>query len=484
MNDARQEPIEAADWGELLRDGRALYTVLILLGTALHALQNLVIAIIMPTVVGDIGGGDYYTWPAMLYTIGSIIGSASLGPIWRKLGRRRGYAVSAFAFFIGTAGCALAPDMGTLNAMRAIQGYAGGMVVGGGMVLISGLFEPGQRKRLMAAHQGVWMVAQLMGPVVGGAFAEIGWWRGSFWVTMPIILGFSLLALVKLPREEGVETVPQEAGQGPILFGNTPLLRLGILTGGVFAIALVGPVKDDLLRPILIAVAAVLVWLAFRLDGRAENKLYPSQALSIRSPVGLAMWILIAAGMLQTSVTLFLPLLLQVVHGVAPLFISVVTIVISLGWTIATFAVSGWSGAKERLALRCGPLFMIAGLIGMTVTAELPYLFVMAMAALVQGLGLGMHNALLITRTMANARPGEERITSSALPSIRALGTAFGAALAGVLSTMAGLGDANDPVAVGHAIAIVYGVNLLPLGIAAIFMFRLVRHGQDRRGTV
>ena len=46
-------------WVELLRDGRAGYSVIVLLGSMLHALQILVIAIIMPTVVGDVGGTAY-----------------------------------------------------------------------------------------------------------------------------------------------------------------------------------------------------------------------------------------------------------------------------------------------------------------------------------------------------------------------------------------------------------------------------------------
>src|SRR5690606_7229482 len=53
--------IGKADWIELFREGRTLYSVLVMLGTALHALQILVIAIVMPTVVADIGGAAYYT---------------------------------------------------------------------------------------------------------------------------------------------------------------------------------------------------------------------------------------------------------------------------------------------------------------------------------------------------------------------------------------------------------------------------------------
>src|SRR3546814_2423979 len=69
------------------------------------------------------------------------------------------------------------------------------------------------------------------------------------------------------------------------------------------------------LRALCIAGGIGLVCLAFRLDRAAENRLYPPGALSVVSPVGLSLWILFIGGLVQTSVPLFLPLLLQVVHG-------------------------------------------------------------------------------------------------------------------------------------------------------------------------
>ncbi len=187
------------------------------------------------------------------------------------------------------------------------------------------------------------------------------------------------------------------------------------------------------------------------------------------------MWILFLGGGAQTSVNIFLPLLLQVVHGVTPLLISFVSIVISFGWTVGTFLVSGWSGPKERLALMTGPMFMFAGLAVITATAQLPMLATLTLGAFILGFGVGVHNVHLLARTMAAAVKGEERITASALPSIRALGTAFGAALAGMLSNIGGLGDATDPAAVGHAVTFVYGVELVPLALAVVFMYWLLR---------
>jgi MFS family permease len=317
------------------------------------------------------------------------------------------------------------------------------------------------------------MIAQLLGPAVGGGFAEIGWWRGSFWTMAPVILCFAILAWLKIPEGSGQEAVRRGSSRFPIL-------RLGLLTGGVFAIALAGPVFEGAMRILMIATALVLVVVCLRLDRRAEIRLYPTGALSIFSPVGLGLWILLLGGMAQTSVNVFMPLLLQVVHGVTPLLVSFIAIMVSAGWTIATFAVSGHSGRREDFALGSGVLLMLAGLSGIVICAQLPLLWVLALAAFVLGLGVGAHNVLLVTRIMANGRDGEERIVASSIPSMRSLGTAFGAAIGGMVSSIAGLGDATEAASVGPAVNAVFAFNLIPLTLAALFMFMLIRMG--RRG--
>jgi MFS family permease len=459
--------IPKAAWGDLFRAGRGIYSALIIMGVCLHALQILVISIVMPTVVADIGGADYYTWAALLYTIGSIIGAACVGPVWAFLGVRRGYGLSGFAFMIGTIGCALSPDMLTLNISRGVQGIASGLVIGGGMALISGLFEEGLRKRLLAAYQGVWMVAQLMGPFIGGMFAQYGWWRGSFWSMVPIILIFSIIAIRYLPDQ-----LPNDDA---VKKKHFPLLRLLILSGGIFCVALAGIVDTNLLRGLLIGSAIFIIWIAFKLDARAENRIYPSQALSIFSPVGTALWIMLLVGSVHTTVPLLLPLLLQVVHGVDPIYVGLVSLVISGGWTLGTFAVSGWSGRKEIIALWSGPLIMLAGLATIATTAQLDMLAVLTVAAFFMGFGVGIHNVHLLARTMASAKKGEEQITASAMPSIRSLGTAFGAAMAGLLTNFAGLGTATKPEEVGPAVTFSYTFSLIPLTAAVLMMFWFLR---------
>src|SRR5260370_20859863 len=90
-----EHEVRKGAWGEIFRDGRGLYSALVIGGIAMHATQMLVIAIIMPTIVADIGGAAYYTWAAMLYTIGAIVRAPSTGVIWSRFVPRRRYPLGA-----------------------------------------------------------------------------------------------------------------------------------------------------------------------------------------------------------------------------------------------------------------------------------------------------------------------------------------------------------------------------------------------------
>jgi MFS family permease len=133
--------VAKGSWSEIFRNGLALYSALVIGRIAMNATQMLVIAIIMPTIVRDIGGASFYTWAAMLYTIGR--------DRRRRLDRHgvgapgcwRANTLGAGVFALGTLCCALAPNIGSLIAARGVQGWAGGLVSGSGMALITSVFD-------------------------------------------------------------------------------------------------------------------------------------------------------------------------------------------------------------------------------------------------------------------------------------------------------------------------------------------------------
>jgi hypothetical protein len=211
--------------------------------------------------------------------------------------------------------------------------------------------------------------------------------------------------------------------------------------------------------------------------------MFPTHVLWPGSVVGLAMWVLLLGGGTQNSLTLFMPLLLQVVHHVSPLIINFLTIVISLGWTIGAIAASGWSGPREKFAFIAGPWLMVVSMIVIAVIVRMPLLPLLTFASFCVGFGTGMHNVHLVSRTLGNAPPGEERAIAGALPSIRQLGTAFGAAVAGILANLAGLDSVSDAEVVGRAVTFIYAFCVVPLTIAAFFMMRFVQKIYSPHGS-
>ena len=151
-----------SEWMDLFRGGLAPYTVLLNLGIALHAIDIFVITTIMPTVVSDIGGISFYAWTSMLYMVGTIIGSAAGGYFRARMGTRGGYVWGGLILLVGTVACAIPPDMGTLLAARVVKGIGGGLVIAQSMALISDLYTPTIRTRILALISTTWTVASFL----------------------------------------------------------------------------------------------------------------------------------------------------------------------------------------------------------------------------------------------------------------------------------------------------------------------------------
>lgn len=450
-------------WGDVLGEGRAVYTVILNLGIGLHAVDVFIISTVMPAVVADIGGAAYYAWATMLYMVASIIGAASGGPVKAALGPRRGYVVAGLVFLLGSAGCGASPSMLVLLAMRTVQGFGGGLLLAQSMALVSELYPAQLRTRILALISGVWGVAALIGPMIGGVFAEIAWWRGAFWTSLPIILLFTWLAWRALPGSTRPESIPE-----------FPVRRLALLGAGVLCVGLASTLESHFAMVVLVAAAIGLVGLTLRLDALADNRLFPSHSASLNSPVGTASWIFFLASITHVSISVFLPLVLQVVHGVSPLAAGYFNAVLALSWTASAFVTAHWHGRAVALALVGGQVLAFIGMAGLALgTVTLDPLVIGCLTATV-GFGVGSCNLHLTALTMRHALPGEESVTASSIPTMRSLGIAFGAAGSGLIANLAGLGQGISVETVARAATWVDGATAAAPAVAILLAIRVV----------
>lgn len=462
-----------AGFTDLLREGRAPLTVTLGLGIALHAMDVFLVATVMPTVVADIGGVRFYAWVSMLYMVGSIVGAASSGPLRSAYGSRHAYVLAGGLFLAGSLACAAAPSMQVLLATRAVQGLGGGLIVAQSMALVSELYTAELRKLMLASISGMWAAAALLGPALGGVFAELGLWRGAFGVNVPIIALFTLLAARHLPQVLGERT------RQPF-----PLGRVGLLGAGVLSVAAAGQLSGTPLRLAVLGLALALVGGAFALDRRGAVRLFPRRAASLRAPVGVAYGLFVTSSILHTSITVFVPLLMQQVYHLRPLHAGYFASLLAVGWTTASLTTARWHGAAERRAIVGGPLLIVA--MTAVLWAGLGQLAAPAVgvALVMLGFGVGALSIHLIAFTMQHAAPGEESITAGSIPTVRTLGIAFGSALAGVIATLAGLSAHVDADVVRRAVGAVYAASLVVAAGQALLAWHLLRLARRCDGAV
>ncbi|HEY4123406.1 MAG TPA: MFS transporter, partial [Rhizomicrobium sp.] len=188
-----------ATWRELLRADRVVRLALVCLGIWLNAADALVTATAMPSIVRDIGGYAYFAWPVATYLLGAIIGGASAGRLSERGGLRWALSLSAGIYLAGCVVSAVAPSIALFLAGRALQGIGAGLIVGACYVAMGILFPKELWRRVLGAISGVWGIATLIGPLLGGVFANHGNWRLLFWMFAAQALVFALAAWKLVP---------------------------------------------------------------------------------------------------------------------------------------------------------------------------------------------------------------------------------------------------------------------------------------------
>lgn len=177
----------------------------VLLAMFLAALDQTIVATAMPSIGRDLGSMEYLPWVVTAY----LVAATAVTPLYGKssdiYGRRATLLVSISVFLVGSVLCALAPTMPMLVLARALQGLGGGGLLSLGQTIIADIITPRERARYQIYIAGVFVVASVTGPILGGLIAQYVHWSAIFWVNLPFGLAafwltYSLLR--KLPRHE------------------------------------------------------------------------------------------------------------------------------------------------------------------------------------------------------------------------------------------------------------------------------------------
>ena len=460
-----------SSWAALLSGTNGVRSLALAGGVVLHAINVYIATTILPSVVKDIGGIDYYAWNTTLFVAASILGSALSARLLGRLGPRGAYLVASLVFAAGALVCAFAPSMPVMLAGRLVQGLGGGFLFALSYAMIRLVFAEHLWPRAMALVSGMWGVATLVGPAVGGVFAELGIWRAAFWSLIPVAALFALLATRVLP---GRSTAAAE--RSPL-----PLTQLVLLTAAVLAVS-AGSVAPTLVGNFLgLGAASVFTVLLVITESRARHRLLPTGALRLTTALGALYATMSLLAIAVTSGEIFVPLFLQVLHQQSPLMAGYLAALMAAGWTLGSIASASMNAQYMRRAILAGPILGVAGMVALAILMPVPSqgswqaLTPLCLALIVIGLGVGLAWPHLLTRVFQVAPTDEQNLASASITTVQLFATAFGAALAGMVANVAGLTHPGGMSGTASAAAWLFGLFALAPVLGVLMARRVVR---------
>ncbi|MGH3334155.1 MAG: DHA2 family efflux MFS transporter permease subunit, partial [Nocardioidaceae bacterium] len=283
----------------------------LMVGMFLSALDQSIVGTALPRITSELGGLDKLSWVVTAY----LLTATASTPLWGKIsdlyGRRLLFQIAILSFLVGSLLAGFSQNIEQLIAFRAIQGLGGGGLMALAMATIGDVVPPRERGRYQGYFAAVFGTSSVLGPVLGGWFADGPGWQWIFFVNIPIGLVALVItsAALKIPhvrRDHRIDYLGAAvvvASVSSILLYTAwagPDLGWGSSTG----LMLLG-------AGLLLAVVFVFVEL------RATEPIIPMRLFrnSIFSIANLFGFLI---GVAMFGAMIFIPVYLQVVDGMSP----------------------------------------------------------------------------------------------------------------------------------------------------------------------
>jgi EmrB/QacA subfamily drug resistance transporter len=406
---------------------RAKFEILfaILLGMFLAALDQTIVGPVLPRIVTELKGADYYTWVVTIFLVTSTITVPIYGKLSDLYGRRPLLLFGITLFLVGSALSGLSQTMWQLILFRGLQGLGAGAIFPIALAVIGDLFTPAERGKYQGLFGGIFGIAFLIGPGLGGFLTDNFSWHWVFFVNLPI--GIVALAVIGrlLPNIKGhrrdiridyLGVITLTLGLMPILVGLTVAETSQWSDPAVWGSIVAGVV--------LLAVFVIV-------EARAAEPIIPLHLFRSRTFSASMVAIFLATFGFGAAI-IFLPLYFQIVEGASAtasgykLLPFLVGLIIS---SIASGIIVSRTGRYKAVVL-VGLVILTVGLALMTnLRADTPDL-VLSGWMFVAGFGVGPTFAVF-TIIVQNAVPFSELgAATSDLTLFRQIGTTMGLTLA------------------------------------------------------
>ena len=403
---------------------RRAVTVACMLAVFAVAIDISIVATAMPTIIGNLGRFDLFTWVFAAYILPSAVTAPVYGRLADLYGRKRVFYFGAGLYLLGALLSGLASSMEWLIAFRILQGLGAGALQPLSLTILGDLYRGEERARVQAWQSGMWGIAAFIGPALGAFFVQYFTWSAVFWINLPI----AITALITLTLVFDERLVRREH--------QVDYLGAGLLMVGAGALLVAVVQAQDLPRAIfvglLIASALTLAVLFFH-ERRTAEPIVPFTLWRFRS-IAVSNLGVFCIGATQSCATLFLPAYVQGVLGGGIALAGIVFAAHSAVWTIGTLiAARMLSYVNFRNTAALGAIGLFLGSMMLVAADRQSGAVWLCTAAGVLGLGMGVCNTALLLACQTEIGWGDRGSAVSGFVFLRTIGMAIGAGIGGAV---------------------------------------------------
>jgi EmrB/QacA subfamily drug resistance transporter len=441
---------------------RLLFPALLLV-MLLAALDQTIVSTALPTIVGELGGLNNLSWVVTAYLLTSTIVVPLYGKFGDLFGRKIVLQAAIVLFLVGSALCGLAQNMTQLIVLRALQGLGGGGLLVVTMAAIADVIPPADRGRYQGVFGGVFGLATVVGPLLGGFLVEHLSWRWIFYINLPLgVIALAVIGAVFKPHAAHIKHTIDYMGAA-FLAGALTCIILFTSQGGTI-LPWTSPQLWCTLAMGLVCIAGFIYE-----EREAAEPIMPLELFKQRTFLLSCLIGFIIGVSLFGSVT-FIPLYLQVVKGSTPSEAGMQMLPM-MGGLLVMSVITGRVISKigKYRMFPIGGTFLVA--VAMTLLARLEIstpIHVMYLYMGLLGLGLGMVMQVLILAVQNTVEFKHMGVATSGATLFRSIGGSVGVAgfgavfsngLAARLQTLIPP-DTELPHALGPA-----AINQLPIAL-------------------
>ena len=188
-------------------------TIALSAATFMNVLDSSIANVSLPAISGDLGVSPTQgTWVITSFGVANAIAVPLTGFMTQRFGQVRLFMASVILFIISSWLCGLAPNMTTLIALRALQGFVAGPMIPLSQTLLLSSYPRAKAGLAMAMWSMTTLVAPVMGPLLGGWITDNISWPWIFYINIPVgLMAAGITWAIYRDRESATRKVPIDA---------------------------------------------------------------------------------------------------------------------------------------------------------------------------------------------------------------------------------------------------------------------------------